>query len=57
MKRGAGQIFAESESKEQVEHSYGFSGQNIEEYSAVLENKLDSLQSSADQARREKAAK
>jgi len=36
-------LFADEKQREQTEHNYGFSGQNIEEYSAVIENKLESL--------------
>lgn len=44
-------IYTDENDRESIEHKYGFSGQNIEEYSAVLENKLDSLGQFDDQPR------
>jgi hypothetical protein len=41
-------IFDDAKVREQTEHNYGFSGQSIEEFSAVLENKLESLTSFED---------
>ena len=38
-----------------MEHKFGYSGQNIEEYSAILENKLDSIQSYPDQSKTQAA--
>ena len=38
-------FFADDRTREQTEHAFGFSGSNIEEYSAVLENKLEALES------------
>jgi len=38
-------LFSDDKIREQTEHNYGFSGQSIEEFSAVLENKLESLSS------------
>lgn len=38
-------LFSDDKQREQIEHNFGFSGQNIEEYSAVLENKVESLAS------------
>ena len=35
--------FPEGKEREKMEHNFGYSGQNIEEYSAILENKLDSI--------------
>ena len=42
-------MFGDDKTREQVEHNYGFSGSKIEEYSTVLENKLDAVQSVEDQ--------
>ena len=44
-------LFGDERNREQVEHNYGFSGQKIEEYSAILENKLDSLESIDEQVK------
>ena len=49
----SGGLFPDERNREQVEHNYGFSGQKIEEYSAVLENKLDSLHSIDEQAKKQ----
>ena len=38
-----------------MEHKFGYSGQNIEEYSAILENKLDSIQSYAEESKSQAA--
>lgn len=38
-----------------MEHKFGYSGQNIEEYSAILENKLDSIQSYAEESKTQAA--
>ena len=48
MKPDDGSMVIGSDEKDQIEYNYGFSGQNIEEYSAVLEDKLELLESSAD---------
>ena len=36
-------LFPDDNAREQIEHNYGFSGQNIEEYTVGLENSLESL--------------
>ena len=42
-------LFSADDDKEQIEHNFGFSGHSIEEYSAVIENKLDALHSIEEQ--------
>ena len=50
VKKGDGSpLFAADDDKEQIEHNFGFSGHSIEEYSAVIENKLDALHSIEEQ--------
>ena len=44
-------LFVDAKVREQTEHNYGFSGQSIEEFSALIENKLDSLASFEEQAK------
>ena len=36
-------MFPDGKEREQLEHNYGFSRQTIEEYSAVLENRLETI--------------
>ena len=50
-------LFTDDKNREQVEHNYGFSGQNIEEYSAAIENKLESLAKIDEQERERKERK
>ena len=36
-------MMPDGKEREKIEHNYGFSSQTIEEYSAVLENRLEAL--------------